>query len=342
MKLIQVVIISVLTSMTFASCQDKVSDCHKTENSVYYWRTVLELDSLERNFLRENNIGRVYLRFFDIVVDKSPLAMDVVVPNATLHVKDSMPVKDIVPTIYITVDAIKEMQGKEAMWAEKIVKRIYNMCSYNELPEPKEVQLDCDWDAHTESIFFNLCKEVKKELLLRNPESRISATIRLHQLSHTPPPVDYGVLMLYNTGSFQKSEETNSILTVESVKPYLKHLGRYPLYLDYALPIFTWNLVYQNERFRGILNSNVSLSENIVKFIGEDRYEVVNDTMVHGIYLYKGTIIRREEVSFQTIMAVRKLIDEEMDNEPRSIILYSLDSKNISNYSENEIKQIYM
>ena len=148
--------------------------------------------------------------------------------------------------------------------------------------------------------------------------------------------------MLYNTGSFQKSEETNSILTVESVKPYLKHLGRYPLYLDYALPIFTWNLVYQNERFRGILNSNVSLSENIVKFIGEDRYEVVNDTMVHGIYLYKGTIIRREEVSFQTIMAVRKLIDEEMDNEPRSIILYSLDSKNISNYSENEIKQIYM
>ncbi len=314
---------------------------HAETSGVYYWKTVLEIDSVERNFLIENDVHRAYVRFFDIVVDESPLAMDPVVPNATLQVKDSFPVNEIVPTVYITIDALRRMKSTEDEWAEKIVKRVFNMCSYNELSVPKELHLDCDWTMNSDTIFFNICREVKRELQLRNPKATLSATIRLHQLSQTPPPVDYGVLMVYNTGSFKNPYENNSILSVENVRPYIKYLSKYPLHLDYAFPIFSWNLLYQEERFRGILNVKVKLPDTMLKPLENNRFEVVYDTLINNIPIQKGDIIRKEDVSFKTIMEVKALIEKESNDNRHSIILYSLDGQNLNNYSENEFKKIY-
>ena len=43
------------------------------------------------------------------------------------------------------------------------------------------------------------------------------------------PPVDYGALMLYNTGDPQKWTERNPILDHRYVAPYLRHLEDFPL-----------------------------------------------------------------------------------------------------------------
>ena len=75
--------------------------------------------------------------------------------------------------------------------------------------------------------------------------TRLSTTIRLHQLSMLAPPVDYGALMVYNTGDPRKSEERNPILDYRDVGPYLKHLDSYPLPLATAYPVFRWlRMVY--------------------------------------------------------------------------------------------------
>lgn len=333
-----------LSLFSLSSCSDKkaaTDDAAPESNAVYYWRTVLELDSTERRFLRDNDVTRAYVRFFDIVVDKSPVAMDAVVPNATLQFKDTLPVNEIIPTIYITVDAMAAMKSNEAEWAQKIVKRVYNMCSYNELKAPTEIQLDCDWTAHTDSAYFNLCRQVKRELLVHNRNARLSSTIRLHQLSQTPPPVDYGVLMVYNTGSFENAEEPNSILTTGSVKHYLKNLTKYPLRLDYAYPIFSWSLVYQSDKFRGILNLSSDTFDSFTKSLGDNKYTVSKDTVINNINLRSGDIIRYEDAPFQTIMNVKSLIEKNSTGKHHSVILYNLDSKNISNYSQDEFKEIY-
>ncbi len=311
-------------------------------NAVYYWRTTLECDSIERDFLKANEVNRAYVRFFDIVVDESPIAIDAVVPNATLQIKDTLPVKDIVPTIYITTEAIAKMQSNEDVWAEKIVKRVYNMCSYNEIDEPKELQLDCDWTVRTQQTFFALCSAVRKELQKRNPEVMLSATIRLHQLNQSAPPVDYGVLMLYNTGSFNNPKEPNSIISVENIKPYLKYLVDYSLHLDYAYPIFSWNLVYTpNNNFKGLINSGSELHDNILNHVSGNNFEVAKDTIINNIYLYQGDIIRKEDAPFKTIMEVKNLVEQYSGNKNCNIILYQLGKKNISNYSSDEFKQIY-
>lgn len=334
-------IILLLLSAAFMACGDNKPSGQDGGNGVYYWRTTFETDSTERAFMRENDIRRAYVRFFDVVVDKSPLAMDVVVPNATLQIKDSIPAEEIVPVVYITVDAIKAIQSDEAKWAEKIVRRVWNMCSYNELGSPKELQLDCDWTSQTGSAFFKLCKAVKQELSLRDAAAKLSATIRLHQLAQTPPPVDRGVLMVYNTGSFRNPEETNSILTVESVRPYLKHLADYPLPLDYAFPIFSWKLLYTENTFRGIISPEVNIPDDVLSPSGENRFTVVKDTVIGSTCLLTDDMIRAEDVSFRTIKEVKSLIEKASDGAPRSIILYSLDTRNISNYTEDEFKEIY-
>lgn len=313
-------------------------------NAVYYWRTVLETDSIERDFLRANDVNRAYVRFFDIVVDKSPVAMDVVVPNATLQVEDSLSVKEIVPTIFITQDAIVKMKSDEDVWAGKIVKRVFNMCSYNGFAEPAELQLDCDWTESTQSVFFALCTAVKKEFEKRNQKAILSATIRLHQLQTPPPPVDSGVLMLYNTGSFKDADEPNSIISVENIKPYLKYLAGYGLPLDYAYPIFSWDLVFDSySHFKGLINSGSVIPDDVLAPVSgnSNKYIVVKDTTICDIYLHQGDLVRKEDAPFQTIMEVKKLIDQKTRDKNRNVILYQLDKKNLTNYSSDEFKQIY-
>lgn len=216
------------------------------------------------------------------------------------------------------------------------------MCSYNELDEPKELQLDCDWTMRTQQAFFSLCTAVKNEIQKRDPQALLSATIRLHQLKTSVPPVDYGVLMLYNTGSFENPEESNSIISVENVKPYLRYLADYPLHLDYAYPVFSWNLVYNEENhFKGLINSGTDFPDNILKHLSGNNYEVTKDTIINEIYLYQGDMIRKEEAPFKTIMEVKRLIEQNSRNKNCNVILYQLDPKNLSNYSGNEFKQIY-
>ena len=52
--------------------------------------------------------------------------------------------------------------------------------------------------------------------------------------------MDYGALMIYNTGDPRKWQERNPILDYRDVYPYLKHLDKYPLQLAAAYPVFVW------------------------------------------------------------------------------------------------------
>ena len=47
----------------FASCSHKESE----KRSMYYWRTSLNLSKGERAFLQQHHVGRLYVRYFDVV-----------------------------------------------------------------------------------------------------------------------------------------------------------------------------------------------------------------------------------------------------------------------------------
>ena len=315
---------------------------HNEANSIYYWKTTLALDSVEREFLRCHDVKRAYVRFFDVVTDKSATAMETVVPNATIHFNDTLPVKGIIPVVYITLDAMRSMKGDEKKWAEKISDRARNICAYNNLGKLWELQLDCDWTEDTRDSFFELCREVRNRICENNEGiGKVSSTIRLHQLSQPAPPVDYGVLMVYNTGSFKNPDAANSILDPADVKPYLKKLGSYPLHLDVAYPAYEWQLLFRDNNFTGLLRYELPDSTGILKHTGGNRYVLTRDTLVGETYLKKGDVIRRESSPAHTVLEVKKLIDSKLGNRPHSNVIYHLDNRNLSKYTSDEIKDIY-
>jgi hypothetical protein len=224
--------IGLLLVLMATSCQQR--ERLAEGNAVYYWRTDFRLDSTERAFLSLYNINKVYCRYFDVVMSEEQGP----VPNATITFSDSLPIGvEMIPTIYITEDCMH--QDPKGL-AEKLVKRIQQMNETNDIKGVQEIQIDCDYTAKSRKVYYQFLKEVKSAW-----KQRLSTTIRLHQLSMEEPPVDYGTLMLYNTGDPRKWTERNPILDARDVYPYVKRLDNYPLPLAAAYPVFSWLRVIQ-------------------------------------------------------------------------------------------------
>mgnify|MGYP006916092652 FL=1 len=207
----------------------------ETNNGIYYWRTTFNVSPAEQQFLADNNIRRLYLRMFDVDMaqrnmweNTQPQPVATLLFRDTANLNETMQLIDeCVPTVFITLDALKSMQGNEAEFANKITTRILNMCSYNGfIDKVHEAQIDCDWTTSTEDSYFLLLSLMRSNLKANN--IHLSTTIRLHQLRTDPPPADRGVLMIYNTGSLRIPETDNSILTFDAAVQYLKNM-------DYAL-----------------------------------------------------------------------------------------------------------
>ncbi len=285
-------------------------------NAVYHWKTTFALDSVECRFLRQHNIRRLYVHMFDVAVEEGYHKNTTeIVPIATTRFKGPVPATvEVVPVVYITIDALREMCNHEIWHAQDIVDRVLAMCSYNGCGEINEVQVDCDWTASTKQGYMMLCREIKN--LLGKKGIKLSITIRLHQLKETPPDADKGVLMLYNTGALKNFETQNSILDIDDVKPYLAETIKYPIPLDYAYPTFGWGVKFKAKKFSRIVTNPDAESLD------------ANET------------IRRERPSVDEILAVKSLVEKRLGKPAGGNVLYHLDRVQLENYSEDEIGKI--
>ncbi len=221
-------------------------------NAVYYWRTVFQLDSAERAFLANYNIKRIYCRYFDVVNNERLEPT----PNATIQFAQSKPDSvEIVPVVFIMNDC---MQQHHQGLAQKLVRRVAQMNETNDIGGVRELQIDCDYTARNRDTYYAFLKEVKREAAAHG--IAVSTTVRLHQLAMPEPPVEYGVLMLYNTGDPARFAERNPILDLRDVKPYLRYLKDYSLPMAAAYPVFLWQ-----REIHGTLINHVADFEDIVR-----------------------------------------------------------------------------
>ena len=321
MRIINLAMFMAMTVLT-ACCDTgrdtpNTTDAAQNGNGVYYWKTVFELNNTERDFLKEHQVKRLYLRFFDVVPADNGAQHDyVIVPNATITFKEAMPEGvEIVPVVYITLDALRLINSPNHDYAEEITQRVLNMADFNDLGNIREIQLDCDWTQQTQEGYFAFCQAMKDELMPLGIQ--LSCTIRLWQLACDCPPVDRGVLMLYNTGTITNPNTNNSILDIEDVKTYLKGEA-YNLPLSLAYPTFSWYVWFRNDTYMGLFHDQP------------------------GTEIEAGDVIRYEQVSFEELQQLDSLVRLKMPGaDHASIILYHLDSANLSNYTTDEIRQIY-
>jgi hypothetical protein len=283
-KKLSVIWICLLLCLLMAGCRERME--LDEGNAVYYWRTDLRLDSTERTFLKTYNINKVYCRYFDVVMDERGEPM----PNATITFSDTLPAGiEMIPTVYITIDCL---QKPHKDMAEKLVKRILQMNETNDISGVKEIQIDHDYTARNMKVYYDFLREVK------NAWGRtLSTTIRLHQLSMEAPPVDYGALMLYNTGDPQKFTECNPILDQRDVAPYLRYLDDYPLPLAAAYPVFSWLRIISGVEIEHTADASEVLQ---VKHIVEQERQDLSQSVI-TYHLDKENINRYKPETYEEI-----------------------------------------
>lgn len=177
----------------------------------------------------------------------------------------------------------------------------------------KEVQFDCDWTQSTKESYFKFLKEMRKHY------NRITATIRLHQIKYQKntgvPPVNGGVLMLYNMSDFLDIRTKNYILDLAEAKKYLKDFKGYPLKLDLALPIYSMGTLIRYGRVVKLIDGVKikDLDSKNFKHIKTNRYEVLKTQYFKGTLIYKGDILRVDEVSLDMLKRAVSIIPFNFD-----------------------------
>ena len=267
------------------------------QNAVYYWRTELRLNDAERQFLSDHHIRKVYCRYFDVVMDEVQATPR---PNATLAFNDTLPAGvEMVPTVYITEDCMHERHDS---LAALIVRRILQMNETNGIRGVREIQIDCDYTSRSRPVFYDFLKAVKAELASHpSPHTShplsLSATIRLHQLQMETPPVDYGVLMLYNTGDPRRYDERNPILDERDVQPYAQYLADYPLPLAAAYPVYRWQRQVEGVRIEHTVDKDVIL--NVKSLVERKRPELSRAIITY--HLDEENINRYDKQTYEAI-----------------------------------------
>jgi hypothetical protein len=297
------------------ACTEKTA----VEPSVYHWETNFDLTEEENLFLENNKIERIYAKYFDIKV----LPSNEVGPVAAINFVHP-PTQEIIPVIYITTDVFVLIDSAEIEdLAESTYTKIRQLHPVDEL---NEIQIDCDWMESIRDKYFYFLEQLKEEM----GNAELSATVRLYQYKYPKlagvPPVDKGVLMYYNMGEFRSYQETNSILNNEIGQQYLG-FGEYPIPLDFALPNFSWALVFRYGKFKYISTSitmNALEDSTVFKKSENGYFKVQRDTVVGNDLLRFGDEIRLEACSEVELIKAAELLKKEKNKSTTRLIIYDL------------------
>ena len=332
--------IVLLLAALMSSCSRGGADVQDPKPSVYYWRTVFSLDSTEQQFLAQHHVGRIYMRYFDVALLRGN-----VMPNATISFDQPVPQDiEIIPTVFIVENCLHaDINGV----AKKLVNRILKMNKVHNINNVKEIQIDCDWTKNSQERYFNFLNEVRQ--LLTPLGMRLSATIRLHQLIMKAPPVDYGVLMMYNTGAIDATNGHNPILDFRDVYPYLKNLRNYSLPLCAAWPAYKWNLLKTGNQFKAILYDVNLADTSLYREVAPGHIVVVANRILpepnsDGADLTRvllGDSVITVMPTDSQILDIISATEKERPGINKQAIIYSLDTKNINNYNTQFYEKVF-
>lgn len=330
-----------------------LSCCHKRPGrispevrSFYYWKSVYATGAKERAYLHALRVNRLYVHFFDVTWNDQQYRP---APTAVIRFSDtSYSSYSVIPVVFISNDVFARLDTADVrLMAGNIAGLVTQLRNENNIARADELQLDCDWTATTRDRYFALLSDMRKWLDAHDQTScGLSATIRLYQCKYRDltgvPPVAKGLLMCYNMGDLKNIKAHNSILETAEMEKYTDRLSTYPLPLDVALPIFSWKVVYRGGQYAGLVEGlpTAALNNDVVMRSG-NRYTFRRDTILDGYTFAAGDQLRDEESSYDVVAASAQVIARKLKSPPGAVLLFHLDSSNLSNYTTDELENVF-
>lgn len=346
----------------FTSC--KHTDRQVTR-AIYHWKNSSYIENEQRLLMQQHSISRLYVKLMDIDWQENRGA----IPLGINHLEDLGPnifiydssVVELVPVIFITNKTFTRIDSADIpLLATRILRKCFT--AYDETDSqsetrfawltqryklhPAEIQFDCDWTESTASKYFYFLETVKK--LLPDASTEISATIRLHQYKYSNktgvPPVNKGMLMVYNISEVTKYTPVNSIFEYDKAKPYFNTGKEYSLPLDLALAAYSWGIVYRDKKFftieHGMMPEMLQQKEYF-RLNAKNIYTVRKDTLLNNLFLRPGDEIKIESIDEKRLMQAANLARRALNNDSLTVSLFELSSPTLKNYSHETIEQVF-
>lgn len=311
----------------------------KINPSFYLWKQTASLSSNENILLKKLKVQCVYIKYFDVVVKNNLIVPDAIVKLDTSILQSRL---QIIPVVYITQQAINNSHVSDSL-AEKIVK-LCDLINQKNGIQINELQIDCDWTATNQHIYFTLLKNIQSQV---GNSITISTTIRLHQIKYPNktgiPPAKKGMLMFYNMGDLKNIHSRNTIYNEEDAKKYITYLKKYPIKLDIALPIYSWAIQYRNNNVVKIHNRlHATYFSDTTFFNKIDNNHLISkqSTLYKGMYYLKGDIIKIEGVNADLCNEAASLLSKHIPLHDRTIVFFDLDKNNTHHYTHETFYKI--
>jgi hypothetical protein len=315
-----------------------------TVRAYYYWQQSFDLSlQAERQLIDTLHVTKLYLKYFDVVWQKNEAR-----PVADLTFQTPVPtaIKAVVPTVFIKNDVLQQLDSSQIdSLAARISHKIQQKTANNKLTNRvREWQIDCDWSVSTKSNYFRLLQTLKN----LNPAVHFSATIRLHQLKYAAktgvPPVDRGMLMLYNMSDVKLPTTRNSILDIAVTRQYISAKTQYALPLDVALPAFAWGVVLQGDKMVGLQNNWTEKFCAKQPFLHKNRYGkyiCTRDTVIGTRYWRRGDAVRTEASSPEAVRELAALTLHLRKADTTAIALFSWDETLYNDYGQDALNAMW-
>jgi hypothetical protein len=329
------IIYSILFSLAFFSCQK--SKPKSIQPAFYFWKSNFKFSVLERKSLQNNQVKKLYVKFFDITWNSQTTHPQIVAP---IRFAEKAPNScKIIPVVFITNQTFVNLPVSEI---DTLAKSVFKSITRISKSKIKEIQIDCDWTLSTKHKYFRFLKAFK------NDSIHLSATIRLHQVKFFEktgiPPVDRGMLMCYNMSDWRNPETKNSIYSTKVLSQYIQRLEQYPIPLDVVMPIFHWTVIFRNNQFLFFVNNldseELKSNFNFTQLSDNQLFEVKKDTLFKNFSIRKGDIFRCEESNFEEVLEGSEMILDKISNEKLTFALYHLEEKCLTKYSDDQLKKL--
>lgn len=326
-----------LKRLSFTFFLLSVLSCSRTSPhkiSFYYWKQTFLLSSEQQNLLNSCQSDRLYVKFFDVVLDEYQKP----VPVAKIDFQQDFKL-EVVPCVFIQNQVFEPNEDTKNL-AKKMAKLLKDMLFNNRL-NSKEIQIDCDWTKSTKTQYFSFLNNLQSLL----DEFNVTCTIRLHQIKFQNdtgiPPVTKGLLMCYNMDDIENITTNNSIISNDVFNQYVNKKTSYPIKLDLALPIYQWALLFRLGKLNSIAN-DVSLEElknDDFEKIGSNTFKAKKNIFLNQTNVCQGDLIRHEQSSIGVLLKLAHRLQSSRLSFER-IIFYHLSQSNLNDYDATQLKKI--
>jgi len=298
---------------------------------------MFKFSNTEKEVLNENNVQKLYVRYFDIGLHPET---NFPIPISPIRFEENPKEYTIVPVVFIQNKVMLQTSLDVENLAQKTFDFIEQINSKNKI-DCREIQIDCDWTLNSKEKYLKFI-EVFKKL----SKKKLSATIRLHQVKYFKktkiPNVDSGVLMYYNMGSIAP-DSLNSIYDQKVAERYLKSLKKYPLHLDFAFPIYSWGVHIRDNKVIGLhskMNSARLEKDSNFEKTSPIFFRVKHSNYKNGVFYEENDLLKIEEIKAEDLKEMAEDLQDNLVEKPNEIIFYDLDEFNLNNYEKNIFKQV--